>query len=133
LGSAKANRRQPKSHLGRIFNFKIGGFCYKRNCVACTTIPTSTVEHSAQVLSRWHKFVHGRLESSGRGKRITHDVHDYRALLGGLDPDLEPSRGVVVAVDERGPALVIVDEGAKPFVVDNVVLGLLHLDLVSML
>ena len=60
---------------------------------------------------------------------VTHDIYNDWALFGRLNPDLKSSRGVVRAVDEGGPALVVVDEGAKTFVVDNVVLRLFNFDL----
>jgi hypothetical protein len=33
-GNTKANGREPKSCLGRVFNFKLGCFCYECNCTA---------------------------------------------------------------------------------------------------
>jgi hypothetical protein len=60
---------------------------------------------------------------------VTHDIDNDWALFGRLNPDLKSSCGVVIAVDEGGSALVVVDEGAKTFVVDNVVLRLFNFDL----
>jgi hypothetical protein len=50
-GSAKANRREPKCCLGRVFNLNLGCFCYDRNCMAITSTLASKVENSAQILS----------------------------------------------------------------------------------
>jgi hypothetical protein len=50
-GSAKANGREPKSCLGRVFNFKFGCFYYECNCMVKTNTPTFKVENSAQILS----------------------------------------------------------------------------------
>ncbi len=51
LGSAKANRREPKTCLGRVFNYKLGCFedVHETHVSGCTL--TSTVGNSAQVLS----------------------------------------------------------------------------------
>ena len=35
-GSAEANRRETKSYLGRVFNFKLDHFCYECNHMVCT-------------------------------------------------------------------------------------------------
>jgi hypothetical protein len=42
----KADGREPKSCLGRVFSFELGCCCYECNCT-----PISNVENSAQVLS----------------------------------------------------------------------------------
>ncbi len=36
-GRAKANRREIRSCLGQVFNFKLGGICYKCYCMAWTS------------------------------------------------------------------------------------------------
>ncbi len=56
-GSAKANGREPKSCLGQFFNFKLGCFCYKGNCIAETSGLTSRVENAAKVSFSWLKIV----------------------------------------------------------------------------
>ncbi len=58
-GSTKANGREPKSCLGRIFNFKLGCLGSECNCMAYPSTPTSRVENSAQVSSCQFTFVHG--------------------------------------------------------------------------
>jgi hypothetical protein len=50
-GNTKENEREPKSCLSRGFNFKLGCFVIKCNCMAYTITVTSRVENSAQVLS----------------------------------------------------------------------------------
>lgn len=57
-----------------------------------------------------------------------HNVDDNGTLFGSLNPDLEDAGGVVEAVDERRPAVVVIDERAKSLILDDVVLGLLHRD-----
>jgi hypothetical protein len=47
-GSSKANGREPKSCLGRVFNFKSG--CFTK-CMACTNTAESRHESSALVSS----------------------------------------------------------------------------------
>ncbi len=44
-GNVKAYGREPKSWLGQVFNFKLGCFCYKCNCMAHTSTPTSRVKN----------------------------------------------------------------------------------------
>jgi hypothetical protein len=46
-GSAKANGREPKTGLGRVFNFKLG--CTSARTYLCRCTPTSIAENSAQV------------------------------------------------------------------------------------
>jgi hypothetical protein len=60
---------------------------------------------------------------------VTHDIDNDWAFFGRLNPDLKSAGGVVIPVNEGGPALVVVDEGAEAFVVDNVVLRLFNFDL----
>jgi hypothetical protein len=47
-GRSKANRREPKSCLRQVFNFKLGHFCCECNCVAYTNTPTPRAENSAK-------------------------------------------------------------------------------------
>jgi hypothetical protein len=57
-GSAKSNRREPRSCLGQVLNIRLGSFVSKQNsCMACT-LAASRVENSAQVSSYLLKFVH---------------------------------------------------------------------------
>ncbi len=61
LVSAISNGRDPKSYLGRVFNFKSG--CIARYCMVITPrmpAASSRVENSAQVSSRQLKFVQAR-------------------------------------------------------------------------
>ncbi len=53
-----ANRREPKSCLGRVFKFKIGRLGFKAVHKHNYHTATSRVENSAQVLSCHIKFVH---------------------------------------------------------------------------
>ncbi len=55
--SSKANGRELRSCLGRVFKFKLSCFCYECNFMAYTSTPTPRVENSAQVLSYQLKFV----------------------------------------------------------------------------
>jgi hypothetical protein len=50
-GSSKANRREPKSCLGRVVNFKLGRFTKSIQFMACTNTAESRLENSAQVSS----------------------------------------------------------------------------------
>ncbi len=50
-GSAKANGREPKTCLGRVFNYKLGCFGDVLETHVCGYTPTSIVENSAQVSS----------------------------------------------------------------------------------
>ncbi len=47
-GSTKANGREPKTCLGRVFNFKLGCFNDVHVFYLCGRTPTSKVENSAQ-------------------------------------------------------------------------------------
>ncbi len=58
-GSARANGREPKTFLGRVFNYKLSCFEDVHETHVCGCTPTSIVENSAQVLSCQLKFVHG--------------------------------------------------------------------------
>ncbi len=49
--SARANRREPKTYLGRVFNYKLGCFENVHKTHVCGRTPTAMVENSAQVLS----------------------------------------------------------------------------------
>ncbi len=49
MGSAKANGREPKTGLGRFFNFKLGCFDDEYLLIYMEAQPTSLVENSAQV------------------------------------------------------------------------------------
>jgi hypothetical protein len=49
--SAKANGREPKTCLGRVFNYKLGCFEDAYETRVCGCMPMSEVENSAQVLS----------------------------------------------------------------------------------
>jgi len=60
-GSAKANRREPKSYLGRVFNFKLGCFVVY-NCMAYTSTAEARVENLALVLSCQLTFAHALSE-----------------------------------------------------------------------
>jgi len=44
----QASRREPKSCLGRVFNFNLGCFRYECNCVAYNNTPTPRAENSAK-------------------------------------------------------------------------------------
>jgi len=58
VGSAKANGREPKSCLGRVFNSKLGHTAMLcRKCMAWQAA-TSRVENSAQGSSCQLKFDH---------------------------------------------------------------------------
>jgi hypothetical protein len=50
-GSAKANRREPKTCLGQVFSYKLGCFEDVLETHVCGRTPTSIVENLAQVLS----------------------------------------------------------------------------------
>ena len=54
------------------------------------------------------------------------DVHHLGTLLGGLDPDLELTRLVVVAIDVGEPALVIVQVSTQSLILKYVVFSLLN-------
>jgi hypothetical protein len=49
-GNTKANGREPKRSLGQVYNFKLGCFCCECNCTGLTSMATSRVENSVQVL-----------------------------------------------------------------------------------
>ncbi len=51
MGSAKSDRRKPKSCLGQVFNFKLVCFSYERYDMAYTHTLTSRVQKLVQVLS----------------------------------------------------------------------------------
>ncbi len=55
----KLTGKKSKSSLDQNFNFKLGCFCYERNCMKHTTTHTSKVESLALVLSCQLKFVNG--------------------------------------------------------------------------
>ncbi len=57
--SARANGREPKTFLGRVFNNKLGCFEDVHETHVCGCTPKSIVENLAQVLSCQLKFVHG--------------------------------------------------------------------------
>jgi hypothetical protein len=50
-GSAKANGREPKTCLGRVFHYKSGHLEDVCETQVCRSTPTSVVENSAQVSS----------------------------------------------------------------------------------
>ncbi len=50
-GSSKANGREPRSCLGRVFNLKLGCFTKCKQSFAYTKMAESRLESSAQVLS----------------------------------------------------------------------------------
>jgi|CryBogDrversion2_8_1035294.scaffolds.fasta_scaffold219225_1 hypothetical protein len=51
LGSAKANGREPKTCLDRVFNYKLGCFEDVHESHVCGRTAMSIVENPAQVLS----------------------------------------------------------------------------------
>ncbi len=79
-GSAKTNGREPKTCLGRVFNYKLGCFEDVHETHVCGHTPTSIVENSAQVSSFYLKFVHDNSENFPSGlyyKSLTIIIYDH--------------------------------------------------------
>jgi len=56
---ARKHGREPKTCLGRVFNYKLGCFEDVHETRGCGCTPMSMVENSSQVSSCQLKFVHG--------------------------------------------------------------------------